>query len=81
MLWLRLIVAIVIGISFFALSLWVIRQLATPPPPEPDPEDIELVDMPFVCTVCGMRLSVTQTHGEELRAPRHCREEMDPVPG
>ena len=75
----RLIIAIAIGVTIFAVSLWVIRQLATPPPPEPDPDDVEMVDIPFVCTVCGMRLTITQTHGEEVRAPRHCREEMDPV--
>ena len=75
----RLVIAVAIGVSIFAVSLYVIRQLATPPPPEPDPDDAELVDIPYLCTVCGMRLTITQTHGEEVRAPRHCREEMDPV--
>ena len=73
------IVAIVIGVGIMAFSLWAIRLLATPPPPEPDPEDIHEVAVDYRCTVCGMRLTVTHAQDEELEAPRHCREDMEPV--
>ena len=72
-------IAVAIGVGIMALSLWAIRLLATPPPPEPDPEDIHEVAVDYRCTVCGMRLTVTHAQDEELEAPRHCREDMEPV--
>ena len=68
-------IALAIGVGIFAVGIWVVRLLATPLPPEPDPDDLETVEVDYACTVCGMRLTVTAAHGE-LRAPRHCREEM-----
>ncbi len=73
-----LVVAIAIGVAIMSVGIWAVRLLATPVPPEPDPEDLEPVEMDFACTVCGMRLTVTAAHGEP-KAPRHCREEMVPV--
>jgi hypothetical protein len=72
-------IAVAIGVSIMAVSLWAIRLLATPPPPEPDPEDILEVDVNYRCTVCGLRLTVTHAQDEELSAPRHCREDMEPA--
>ena len=69
------VIAVAIGVGIMAVAIWAVRLLATPVPPEPDPEDLELVEMDYACTVCGMRLTVTHAHGE-LKAPRHCREEM-----
>jgi hypothetical protein len=51
-------------------------MLATPPPPDPDPNDILDVEIPYRCTVCGMRLTVTHAQDGEWIAPKHCREEM-----
>jgi hypothetical protein len=75
-----ILIAIAIGIGIFAISLWVIRLLATPPPEEPDPADLVEVERRYHCTVCGLRLTVTHTQDEEAKAPRHCMEEMDEVP-
>ena len=68
--------AVAIGIAIFGSSIWVVRLLATPPPPEPDPDDVVDVAIDYRCTVCGMRLSVTQAQDAMHSAPRHCREEM-----
>jgi hypothetical protein len=69
-------IAILIGVVILALGRWGIRVLATPIPDEPDPEDVMEVERHYRCTVCGLRLTVTHAQGEEVVAPRHCREEM-----
>ena len=69
-------IAFVLAGLVLALTVWAIRFIATGPPPDPVVEDIHEVDVPYLCTVCGMSLTVTQAHGEELTAPRHCREDM-----
>ena len=73
------VIALLIGAAIFSAGLWAVRLLATPVPPEPDPEDLVDVAVAFACTVCGMQLTVTAAQGEEVKAPRHCREEMVPV--
>ncbi|NNF69205.1 MAG: hypothetical protein HKN01_05485 [Acidimicrobiia bacterium] len=77
MIW-QILVGVAIFVVVFASAHWVIRALATPPPPEPNPEDLEQVDIAYWCSVCGMQLTVTAVPGE-TKAPRHCMEEMDPV--
>lgn len=72
-------VAIAIGVAILALGIWAIRLLATPGPGEPDPDAIVEVDRRYRCAVCGMRLTVTHSGGDEVPAPRHCREEMNEV--
>ncbi len=72
-------VAVLIGVGIMAVALWAIRLLATPVPDEPDLDQLVEVADDYVCTLCGMRLTVTHVQGEELKAPRHCREEMVPA--
>jgi hypothetical protein len=73
------VIAIAIGVSIMALGRWGVKLLATPASAEPDPDDIVDVERPFRCSVCGMRLTVTHAQGEDVAAPRHCREEMEAV--
>ena len=68
------------GIAILGAGVWAVRLLAHPVPPEPDEADLLEVAVDYRCTVCGMRLTVTQVQGEETKPPRHCREEMDLVP-
>ena len=72
-------IAIAIGVGIMAVGLWAVNLLATPPPPEPNPEELEPVHQDFVCTVCGMQLTVKAAQSGELAAPKHCREEMVPA--
>ncbi len=65
------------GVAILATGIWAIRLLATPVPPEPDEADLTEVEVGYHCTVCGMRLTVTKVQGDESKAPRHCREEME----
>jgi len=72
---LTVLIAVAIGVAIFAASLWVVRMLASPPV-DIDPEAVEDVSVDYRCTVCGLRLTVTQAQSGEDAAPRHCMEEM-----
>ncbi|MDX1691828.1 MAG: hypothetical protein R3290_12490 [Acidimicrobiia bacterium] len=72
-------IALLIGLAIWRLGLWGVRMLATPVPEEPDPEEIVDVEQTFLCSVCGMQLTVTYAQATGVTAPRHCREEMEPV--
>jgi len=67
------------GVAILGAGVWAVRLLAYPVPPEPDEADLLEVAVDYRCTVCGMRLTVTQVQGEETSPPRHCREEMELV--
>jgi hypothetical protein len=73
------VVAVIIGAAILAGTIWSIRFIASGPPPEPDIEDVMEVDVPYVCTVCGMSLTITQAHEGNIEPPRHCREPMVPA--
>ncbi len=70
------VVAVVIGVAIFATALWAIRVLATPMPEGPDPDEVQPVELDYLCTVCGLRLTVTHAQEGDNAAPRHCREDM-----
>ncbi|MDA2978352.1 MAG: hypothetical protein O3B42_01090 [Actinomycetota bacterium] len=70
-------VAVLIGLSIVALTVWSARFIAAGPPAEPDLSRVEDVDVPYLCTVCGLSLTVSEAQiGEEIEPPRHCREDM-----
>ncbi len=71
-----LVVAFVLAALILALTIWSIRFIAAGPPPEPDLDEVQEVDVPYVCTVCGMSLTVTQAQDGDFAPPRHCMEEM-----
>lgn len=75
----QILVAVAIGVAVFAAALWAVRLLASPVPEEPDPSEIADVEVPYRCTVCGLRLVVTHAQAGEQKAPKHCREEMVPA--
>ncbi|GMQ93922.1 MAG: hypothetical protein BMS9Abin12_1404 [Acidimicrobiia bacterium] len=70
------VVAVLIGIGILAGTLWSVKFIATGPPPEPNLDEIKEVDVPYVCAVCGMSLTVTQAQDGDISPPRHCREDM-----
>lgn len=71
--------ALLIGGAILVGTIWSIRFIAAGPPPEPDLDEIQEVDVPYVCSVCGLSLTVTEAQGGTISAPRHCREDMIPV--
>jgi hypothetical protein len=73
------VLAFALGYLIWRGSLAVIRMLSTPPP-EVDPDDVVTVDQGYRCTVCGAELTMTAVNLAEDKPPRHCREDMIPVP-
>jgi len=64
------------GVAIVWFTFKSIRFIASGPPPEPDVSDVLEVDIPYVCSVCGLSLTVTQAQGGAVDPPRHCREDM-----
>jgi len=75
----RIGLAVLIAAAVWMTGRWAIKVLSQGGPDEPDPDHIVDVEVAYRCTVCGMRLTVTQAQDEPLVAPRHCREDMEPV--
>lgn len=70
-------IAILVGLAIVVMTVWSIRFISAGPPAEPDLSAVEEVDVPYLCTVCGLSLTVTEAQiGEEIDPPRHCREDM-----
>lgn len=69
-------IAFLLGAAILAFTVWSIRFIASGPPPDPEIDDIHEVDVPYVCTVCGLSLTITQAQDGDISPPRHCREEM-----
>jgi hypothetical protein len=76
--WLDIVLAVLVGVLIWRVSIGIIRMLGTPPP-EVDPEDIVIADQDYKCTVCGAELTMRAVNPAEDKPPRHCREEMVPV--
>lgn len=76
----NVLVAILIGLVIWRVSMWFVRMLSTPPP-EIDPDDVVPTSQDYRCTVCGTEVTMTVRNVEEDTAPKHCREEMVPVDG
>jgi hypothetical protein len=72
-------VAIVVGLAIFVGTIAIVRMIANGPPPEPDPESVHEVEADYRCSICGMRLTVTQQQDSAPEPPKHGREVMDPV--
>ncbi len=73
------VVAILIGVFVWRISLWTIRMLSIIPP-EVDPDDVVPTTQHFRCSICGTEVTMTASSVTEAAAPKHCREEMDEVP-
>ncbi len=73
-----MLIAVAIGVAVLGAGIWGVRLLARPVP-EPDADAVVDVAVDYRCSVCGMRLTVTQASEAAVAAPRHCREEMEPV--
>ncbi len=68
-------VALAIGLLLFLFGVRMLRRAATPPPAREGPaEDVESLDVFFVCVECGTEFRVEKLG--ELQVPRHCGEPM-----
>lgn len=77
----QILLAVALGAAIWIGSTRVLRMLATPPP-EVDPADVvEVEEQDYRCSVCGTEVTLRVANVNETSPPKHCREEMDPVPG
>lgn len=67
-------IAIAIGGSILAATLWVVKMLLILQPDDPD--QIREIAVDYRGIVWGMRLTITHAQDESPEAPRHCREDM-----
>lgn len=77
----RIVVAVVAMLVIYLIGASVLRKFKVEPDEEVDPEDVVPVDLRFRCIVCGAEVVMTSAQaGEDPEPPRHCREDMVPVP-
>jgi hypothetical protein len=77
---LRLLLAVLAAVLIYVAGAALIRKFKIQPEPEPDPADLRPVDVGYRCTVCGATVVMTAAPGDDPEPPRHCREDMVPVP-
>jgi hypothetical protein len=77
---LRVVLAVAVGVTIYVIGAGMLRKFKTAPPPEPDPDDVRPVNLRFRCAVCGAEVTMTAAQGDDPEPPRHCREDMVPVP-
>lgn len=76
---LNIVIAVLIGLAIWTVLISVIRAVANPPPVI-DPNDVIETRLRFRCSLCGAQVTMTAANAAEVKAPRHCREEMDEAP-
>jgi hypothetical protein len=69
-------IAVVAMVGIYTIGAGILRKFKIEPA-DPDPEQVVPVNARFRCTVCGAEVTMTAAQsGDELDAPRHCREDM-----
>ena len=74
---LRSAIALVAMVAIYSIGAGTLRKFKIAPATEPDPEQVVPVNARFRCIVCGAEVTMTAAQaGDDLEAPRHCREDM-----
>ena len=73
---LRVVVGLVGAVTIYVIGAAVLRKFSIEPEPEPDPTDLQPVDVEFRCSICGTTVVMTAAQGDDPEPPRHCREDM-----
>lgn len=74
--WLNLLIAVGIGYAIWKIGIATLRSASGGRLPSelPEPQDVEDLDVFFVCAECGTEFRVTRLG--EAQVPRHCGEKM-----
>lgn len=75
----RIVVALLAMYIFFKISFKVLRGLARPIEPPPEPGQLRKVKLTYRCGVCGAEVRMTAAATDDPEPPRHCLEDMDLV--
>jgi hypothetical protein len=77
---LRVLLGVTVVVAAYLLIAGILSKFKIAPDEEVDPESVVPVHQRFRCIVCGAEVTMTAAQaGDELDAPRHCREDMIPV--
>lgn len=78
-LWLRWLVAVAIFVAIVGIGISTLRGFGGAPAHHErgEPEDVQELDVFFVCAECGTEFQVTRLG--EAQVPRHCGEPMQVV--
>jgi hypothetical protein len=76
----RAVIAIVAAVAIYVIGAGVLRKFKIAPDEEVDPAAVVPVNQRYRCIVCGAEVVMTAAQeGDDIDAPRHCREDMIPV--
>jgi hypothetical protein len=77
--WLNVLIAVLIGYAIWKIGIATVRSASggQHAGDQPEPEDVEQLDVFFVCAECGTELRVTRLG--QAQVPRHCGEKMQVV--
>jgi hypothetical protein len=69
-------------VLIYVIGALILKKFQITPEEEIDPGDVVPVALSFRCIVCGAEVVMTAAQaGDEIDAPRHCREDMVPLGG
>ena len=77
LLFLKVLIAIVIGIVLLWVGFIILRMLEASPPEPPPAGELRKVKLLYRCSLCGTEVRMTIATNENPEAPRHCMDEMD----
>jgi hypothetical protein len=73
----RVVIAVAAAVAIYVIGAGMIAKFKVAPPADIDPDSVVPVDLRFRCIVCGAEVTMTAAQeGDEITAPRHCREDM-----
>jgi len=73
-------IAVLIGVAIWKIGIASIRSFSPKPGEQKhELEDVESLEVSFVCVECGTELRVRRLG--ELQVPRHCGEKMKVIQG
>lgn len=76
----RAVVTILAMVAIYVIGAGVLRKFKIAPDEEVDPAAVVPVNQRYRCIVCGAEVVMTAAQeGDDIDAPRHCREDMVPV--
>ena len=76
---LKLVVAILAGLTIWKTGRVMLGGLVRPVPEPPPPGELRKVKILYRCSICGTEVRMTAANDEVPDAPRHCMEDMDLV--
>ncbi len=75
----KVLIAVGVACGVLRLGLAMLRNLARPLPPPPDPGILRKVKIEYRCSICGAEVRMTVAADEDPEPPRHCQDEMELV--